>query len=119
MADITVTDITMAGITQSLGAAAASDTIPIAGDDRVFLMVANGSGGSINVTVTKQTTSVNVPGEGAVTLSNRVIAVAAGATKLIGPFSSADINAATGKVELAWSATSSVTRGAFRLPARV
>lgn len=118
MADITVTDITMAGVTVTLGNAAASDTIPIANvDDRVFLLVTNGSGGSIDVTITRQETAIVVPGAGAVTLTDRVIAVGAGASKVVGPFTRSDIDPETRKVELAWSATSSVTRGAFRLPA--
>lgn len=118
MADITVNDIVMSGVIASFGAAASGDTIPIAGDDRVYLEVINANGASINVTITKQTTSVNVPGEGSVTLSNRVVAVADGTRKKIGPFNSSDIDPTNGKVSIAWSATTGVTRAAFRVPAR-
>ena len=118
MADITVTDITMAGVAPTFGAADNADTIPVSGDDRVFLEVANASGSSINVTITKQTTSVTVPGHGAVTLTDEVIAVADGDSKKIGPFSSTDIDASDGKVDVAYSSTTSVTRNAFRVPAQ-
>lgn len=115
MADISVTDIAPNGVAKSLAAGASTFTVPVAGEDRIYLEVANGGGSSINVTITKQTTSVTVPGEGPVTLANRVIAVANGASKLIGPFGASDI-AADGKVYIALSVTTSVTVAAFRVP---
>jgi len=116
MAALTVSDVVPAGLTYALAAAGGSgDTIADDGREQTYLAVANASGGSINVTLTAQTTTVNVPGVGAMTISDRVVAVANSTTKLIGPFSSAYRNA-SGNVAVSYSATTSVTVGAFRLP---
>lgn len=116
MADITVQTAAMAGVALSMGAAAADDTVPVQSGDRVGLIVANGSGSSIDVTVTAQTTSATVKDYGTVTLADEVVAVAAGATTVIGPFSNAFVSSA-GKVEVAYSSTATVTRTAIKFGA--
>jgi hypothetical protein len=113
MADITVQNAAMAGVALSMGAAAANDTVPVQSGERVCLVVANASGGSINVTVTAQTTSATVPGYGSVTLANEVVAVADGATEVIGPFTDAFINSSR-QAEIAYSDTTSITRTALK-----
>lgn len=73
------------------------------------LWVINGSGGSINVTVAAQVTTrggdATYPAQ---TVSNVVVAVGAGAQKLIGPFPAA-YNDGNGNLQVTWSATSSVS----------
>lgn len=73
------------------------------GDD-VALFVTNGSGSSINVTVT-------VPGNTkyAQAQPDVVVAVAAGVSKVIGPFPSDLVDPSDGLVHVAFSSTTSVT----------
>lgn len=82
---------------------------------RVVLLVENGGGGSINVTLTAQQTSR--PGDGtfpAQTVADQVVAVAAGASKVIGPIPAAFVNA-SGQVAISYSGVSSVTVTALEL----
>jgi hypothetical protein len=117
MADITVQDASFAGVALNFVAAAAGDAIPMAATDHVCLIVNNGSGDSINVTLTAATTSATVGGYGSVTLADKVVAVAAGTIKSIGPIPAAYISTTTGKVALAWSATTDITRTAVKVGA--
>lgn len=72
-------------------------------DGNVLIYVKNGGGSSINVTVA-------APGApGGLTLTNPVVAVAAGAEKLLGPFDPKYFNSATGFVNLTYSGVTSVT----------
>lgn len=87
-----------------MGAAAASDTFERRQGDCV-LLVTNGSGASINCTFTSYA-SVD-PGEA---VANKVVAVPAGQTMLIGPFPQQFENPADGLVTCAFSATATVTR---------
>ncbi|RPH37050.1 MAG: hypothetical protein EHM90_00435 [Chloroflexi bacterium] len=109
MALITKQHIVDEGIVPSLAAAAASDTFE-PGDD-TFLEVANGGGGSINVTVVTPGTS------GGLAISDQVVAVANGARKFIGPFPSRLYGdpANDGLATVNFSGTTSVTRGCFDL----
>jgi hypothetical protein len=117
MTDITIQDAAFSGVALSFGAAAAGDTIPLAAMERVGLLIKNDSGGSINVTLTAKTVAATVGGYGSVTLADAVVAVAAGAIKLIGPIPAAFIDTTTGKVSVAYSATATVTRTAIRMGA--
>ena len=97
-------------------------TTPAAGGDSfdnprgdLMLRVANGSGASINVTLTAQQTTR--PGDGQfppATLANQVIAVAAGTTKVIGPIPPA-FNDTNSRVAVATSAQASVTIESYRI----
>ncbi|MGL5116512.1 MAG: hypothetical protein ACRC7C_14430 [Beijerinckiaceae bacterium] len=116
MAALTVQNIVEAGLANALTAAAGGgDTFVNPEDQTTFLMVTNGGGGSINVTCTSQVTNAAVPGLGNVTMSDRVVAVPNGATRMIGPFPPR-FNNASGAVAVSYSGVTSVTVGAFRLP---
>lgn len=84
-------------------------------DGRTFLMVTNGGGGSINVTLVVQRANVKVPGAGTVVFTSIVTAVPNGTTRFIavptGPY-----NDANGRVQVTYSGVTSVTVGAFRVP---
>lgn len=114
MATYTVQTIAKTGGVPTYAAVAASDQFANPSDERTFLHVKNGGGGSINVTVTAQKTSAKVPGVGVITISNQVIAVANASEKVIGPFSDAFTDS-SGNVVVSYSGTTSVTAGAFRL----
>lgn len=116
MAVLTVQNIDLDGLVVSEVAAGASgDLVPNVNDERTFLQVTNGSGGSINVTATAQGTSVQKSGYGTVTVSDTVVAVADGDTALIGPFPSARFNNTSGQVAITYSDNTSVTVAAVRL----
>ena len=85
-------------------------------DGKTVFIVKNGSGSSINVTVAEQMSDRTDPNFGILTKSNVVKAVAAGAIAVIGPFPPAAFNDANGDVNITYSATTSVTVGAMKLP---
>jgi precorrin-6B methylase 1 len=116
MATLTLQTILLAGaVITPVAAAGGGDEFANASDERTYLQVTNGSGGSINVTIPAQQANVAVAGFGTLDLDDEVIAVANGATKLIGPFPSAKFNNASGRVEVEYSGVSSVTVAAVRL----
>jgi hypothetical protein len=84
------------------------------GDGDLFLAVINASAGSINVTVNTPAT------QDGLAVASQVVAVAASTTKFIGPFPPRTYNVATGntnegKVEIDYSAVTSVTVGVFSI----
>ncbi len=78
MAALSVQQISIAGLTPTMVAAAGGgDTVPAG--DRNFLLVRNGGGSGITVTVT-------TPGTvGGLAIADATVSVGAGADKLIGP----------------------------------
>ena len=117
MAEYVVQTISRAGITPTFAAVASSDTFKCPSDLRNYLEVLNGSGSSINVTIAAVQTTVDTAVAGTVGVDDIVVAVAqTTGRKKIGPFPPAYINA--GSVTVAYSATTTVTAGAFRLPGR-
>lgn len=117
MAVLTLQTIAPAGITPVYSAANSQDTVKISTAQRVFLHVKNGGGGSINVTITAQKTSATVAGVGGVTISDQVVAVAAGSEEMIGPFTEAFMDT-DGDVTINYSGTTSVTAAVLQLPAQ-
>lgn len=102
MATLTVVTAAVTGSVYTPAAAAAGgDVFPNDGNTR--LLVTNGGGGSINVVATPQNT-VN-----GLSLSAVVVAVAAGASKVLGPFLPQYFNNASGQVVLTYSGVTSVT----------
>jgi hypothetical protein len=94
-------------ITPAYAAAAAAMECPNTAP--TLLHVKNGSGASINVTATNQTTQDGVAG------ANKVVAVAAGTERMI-RFDPGTYNMGNGNVQLAFSATATITVAAFTLP---
>lgn len=99
--------IKLSGQNATLVAAGAAGDIITPGD-HVFLEVLNGSGASVDVTIPLQGNDdfgrPNAP---------LVVAVAAGARSKIGPLTHRIADPATGKVPVSYSATGSVSVGAF------
>lgn len=114
MAVLSVQSVVDSGLTPALSAVNSEDTFVDDGSGRTFLEVVNGGGGSINVTVPAVQTTAVVPGVGALTISNIVVAVTNGQRRFIGPFTPAYRNS-SGIVTVQYSGTSSVTAGAFKV----
>jgi hypothetical protein len=101
--------VTPAGIVPAYTSANA-DGHSIANRGRTALHVKNGSGASINVTLV---TAATVGGRA---VADDVVAIGAGAEKIIGPLDEAVFNQADGTVSVDFSAVSSVTCAALILP---
>ncbi len=99
-------------------ASAGGDAFPNPSDERTFLYVKNGGGSPITVTVAPvNPTTVRVPGAaGAIPVPNRAMTVPASQEGWLGPFPTA-FNDANGNVNVSYSAVTSVTVAARRLPA--
>lgn len=110
MAILTVAAVSRAGV-DAAGAAAdvAGDSFPNTGAE--FLLVKNGDAAPINVTLDIKATL-----DGAA-VTDPVVAVAAGATMLIGPFPRGIYNDANGRVSVGYSAVTTVTVKALKLVA--
>lgn len=108
MATITAIAASPTGTVYTTTAVASADKFLNTG--REVLLVTNGGGSSINVTLTPGGTP------GGLALATVVIAVANGTSKLIGPFNPAFWNDSGGFVNVAYSATASVVEAVIQTP---
>ena len=119
MADITPVALTHVGATPvSANAAELGDAI-VTPTGRAVVRVTNGSGSSMNVTVDVPTAKATRGADGtypSMTLADQVVAVPAGASRMIGPFPPAFVDS-NGKVQLTYSDHTSVTVEAYSIPA--
>lgn len=102
MATLTVQTPSLTGLDPTLTAASGGGD-EFVNDGATVLHVKNGGGGSINVTVDSQTPCSQGFDH------DVVVAVPAGAERLIGPFPQARFNDANGKAQVAYSGVTSVT----------
>lgn len=111
MANIPISAVTAAGAiftTAGLGQAAASGDTVQGVDNDTFLVVYNGSGGSINVTVAD-------PGRTPAGNAGTPVAVAVAATSFgLIPLYPSQVDPSTGLVSLTYSATASVRVAGYR-----
>src|SRR5258708_2627996 len=116
MAQLPLTVLLPSGVATAYQAAGAGgDAFGNPSDERSFVHVKNGSVGSITITVLPvQAAAVKIPGVGPLAPPTRSVVIAAGADAMIGPFTAAYTDA-NNNVNLAYSAVTSVTVGAFRL----
>jgi hypothetical protein len=73
-----------------------------------YVIITNDSGGSITVTEVIQAT---VDGQ---TITSRTVAIAAGITKLMGPYPTATYNDTNGRMNFTYSGVTSLTIGVFK-----
>lgn len=117
MAAITPVNPSIGGVQSDGTNASSSDSVPNP-KGNVLLRVNNGSGASINVTIAAGANPTR-PADGtfpAMTLANKVVAIATGHAMIIGPIPPA-FNDANGNVQVSYSATTSVTVEAIQIPA--
>lgn len=109
MAVLTVNEISRAGVSGALTAAAGGGD-SFANDGRTYLDINNGSGGSITVTfVTQQTID-------GLAVADLAVAVGAGVRTKVGPFPPSIYNDANGRVQVTYSGVTSLTVNPFRVP---
>jgi len=107
MGTYTVQSVSRDGVTPTENAVAASDEF--SNDGHTILIVENGSGGSLTVTIT---TPGTVDSQA---IADRTVTVADGTKKAIGPFTRSVYNDSDGNVTVGYSATSSVTAMALSI----
>lgn len=96
-------------------AAAGGDTFVNDATERTYIIAKNADASSTNITFTNQLTAEKVPGFGQIDFSDKVIAVAAGATKVIGPFKAKQWNNTSGAVAVSYSSVTSLTMAAVKM----
>lgn len=116
MATLTRQDMVEAGLLATYAACAGGGDVVDNADGLTFLHVKNGSGGSITVTVTAQVAAFQTPGMGPMTKANVAVAIGAAAEKFLGPFAKQAFNTAAGQLAITYSAVTSLTIAAVRLP---
>lgn len=116
MATLTRQISDQAGITPSYATPGGSGDVVDNADGKTFIVVKNGSGSPVTVTVTCQdTASYFDKNLGKITQANVTKSVAAGADAILGPFAPRTFNNASGQLAVLFSATSSVNIAAFSL----
>lgn len=98
----------IAGATVVANTAAASDSFLNNGN--VMLVITNGDSASHTCTLDDPNTPVP---SGSAANNDAVLTVPAGASKVFGPFPPSRFNDADGKVQMAWSVTTSMTWSVF------
>lgn len=109
MALMTVQADTGAGAALTFGAANTTDTISGLGDGRTALIVKNGAGAPINVTITSQAAA-----RAGLAQANKVVAVANGATTLI-VIDPAGFSDNTGTATVTYSSVTTITSAAVKI----
>lgn len=109
MAQLTIQTIATTGLAPTYAAAAAGGDAFL-NDGATYFHVKNGSGASINVTVN----SVTACDQGFD--HDQVVAVPAAGERILGPFPSQRWNDASSNVNMSYSAVTSVTVAAVKLP---
>lgn len=99
---LTSTTVTRAGI-DVVGVAAAAGGDSFANTGKEFIEVKNGGAGAITVTLDVQTTLDGMA------ITDPTVSIAAGATKIIGPFPTHIFNDSNSRVNVTYSAVTSVT----------
>lgn len=117
MALLTVQAVDKDGIslTTVTPTASTGDTAQVSDDQRHAIVVFNGSGGSVNVTVNSQVATARQEGVGQIAVSDIVHAVAAGAIAVI-PVLPAYIRTNDGLVDFLVSAVTDVEVAVIKLP---
>ncbi len=116
MADITVVTPAISGTNPSPVSCAGGGDAVLNPRGRTCVRVANGSGGSITVTLAAQLTARPSDGQfPPMTLGNQAVAIAAGTQRIIGPIPTA-FNDGNGKVQITYSGVTSLTIEAFEVP---
>jgi len=108
MATLSVQQISKAGVTMTLSAAAGGGDA-FANDGKTTLVANNGSGGDITITLVTQATTDGLA------VADRTWVVQAGALEAIADLDPDIYNDTSGLVQVTYSGVTSLTVGAFRL----
>jgi len=115
MAIISSQNISEVGIASPTRTSASSEGDTFENSGSEFIQIENAGSGTTVLSVTTQVTSFNSPTYGPAVKQTRTLSVGAGITAVIGPFSPAAFNDATGYTAISYSVTTSVTVAIFTL----
>lgn len=115
MATLTVQDIALTGLEPTYAAAAGGGDEFDNSSGSVFLFVKNGAT-ACDVTITTQSTSVEVTGYGTLTIGDVDVTVPATEDRMIGPFPKTRFNDGSNMVQVTYDDVSNVTVAAIKLP---
>ena len=116
MADLTIQNVVEAGLAATYANASSGGDAVLNTNGDVVLHVKNDDVASKTVTVTAQRTSQNVPDFGDMSKSNIQVSIPASEDRFIGPFPKGAYNDGAAKVQITYSAVTSVTIAALRVP---
>lgn len=109
MAEITVQQISLSGLSESAGTAATAAGDTVLNNGRTYIEVVDGATTSPTVTIASQVDC----NQGYT--HDVVVAIPSGETRLIGPFPPNRFNNANGQIEVTYDDDTSVTIAAFSL----
>ena len=115
MAIISTQTVDEAGVQITTAAVAAEGGDKWDNNGNQQILLKNGSGGSVTITVTTQVTSFESSQYGDATKSNTTLAVAAGQLAILGPFNVSAYNDVDGYCNISYSATTSVEVAIFEI----
>lgn len=115
MATLTRQASARTGTSLTFASCAAGGDVVTNADGKTFLLVVNGSGGALTVTVAAQVTSLSTP-YGTLEMSNKAKSVGAGETAIIGPFEPTLFNNSSNQLAITYSGVTSLTIAACYLP---
>ena len=108
MATLTRQAKSRAGTTLTFASCAGGGDVVDNTDGKTELIIVNGSGGALTVTVAAQVTTINTP-QGNYEMTNKAKSVGAGATVIMGPFEPGLFNNSSGQLAITYSGVSSLT----------
>lgn len=114
MATLTSVSITESGSQLTLSSAGAEGD-KWENNGNQFLLIKNGSGESVTITITTQVTSFDSPRYGDSTKSNTTLAIAGSQDGMIGPFPVGAYNDTDGNCNISYSSTTNVRVGVFQI----
>lgn len=120
MADLTKQLVTVDGVEPTFtaagggGSGAGTDDI-VDNDGKTLLFVKNDNAGTVTVTITSQTTSLDVAGYGSATFANVSEAIPTGEERVFGPFKKSRFDDADENVVISYDEISSVTVAVLQL----
>lgn len=109
MATLTVQDSAQAGLEVSFDAAAGGGDEFANANGNTILLVNNGDGSPVTVTIVTQSTYQGLA------LADQAVVVAAGEIEAIGPFNTDDFNDSNGRVQVTYSGVTSLTVAAVKV----
>jgi hypothetical protein len=121
MATLTRQAVNEDGLDIVFASAAVGGDVVTNQDGKTFILVKNGSGGAITVTVAEQVSGSTVedPVYGTVSKASATISIANGGTGIMGPFKKTAFNNASNQIEVTYSGVTSVTIAALYIPANI
>lgn len=114
---LTVQEASLDGLNLSLTTLTETDIeFAIDSELRTILVVVNNQAASKTLTITTQSTSVQVRGYGTIDVADKVITIPASSTRYVGPFADTRFQDASGLVQASFSSFVTLDVAAMKIP---